>query len=179
MRARVPAPGRAASSRAALFADSSPAASAEMLRCGSVAVGPCLLAGAPIDGRSGASECCWSFLQNRGEPRLSDGAGFGLTIAPRVEPARDHLAAHRDVDCCPQPLGLLRPNRRPPRPFVAAKPHGSAYLRRRPRARTALAAETPRTSRPTAGAAHAQETRAGPDSTEGAGSAEKLAFPQG
>ena len=33
------------------------------------------------------------------------------------------------------------------------------------------------TSRRTAGASHAQETRAGPDSTEGAGSAGKLAFP--
>ena len=46
------------------------------------------------------------------------------------------------------------------------------------RARARLAA-TRRTSRRTAGASHAQDTRAGSDSTEGAGFAGKLAFPQG
>ena len=68
--------------------------------------------------------------------------------------ARDHLAAHRGVDCCQHRLCLLRTNQRPPRTFVAAKPHGSAYLRRRPRrARPRLwqpTRRTPRTFRPTA-----------------------------
>ena len=89
--------------------------------------------------------------------------------------ARDHLAAHRGVDCCQHRLCLLRTNQRPPRTFVAAKPHGSAYLRRRPR--RGLAAETRRTPRPsrgTAAASLAHETRAGPILTEGAGSAGKL-----
>ena len=113
-----------------------------------------------------------------GEPRLSDGAGFGLTIAPRVVPARhswQHFEAStavRIASACSvrtgvrdEPLSL--PNHMGQPIFAAARDaraHGSG-------SRDAA------TSRPTAGDAHAQETRAGPDSTEGAGPAGKLAFP--
>ena len=74
----------------------------------------------------GASGCCWSFENPRPRawpPRFDHRSA-------RVA-ARDHLAAHRGVDCCQRRLCLLRTNQRPPRASVAAKPHGSANLRRR------------------------------------------------
>ena len=99
-----------------------------------VAVGLCLPAAAPIDGQSGGRERVllesFEFSKTRGHaigaPRFDHRSARGA--------ARDHLAAHRGVDCCQHRLCLLRTNQRPPRTFVAAKPHGSAYLRRRPRA---------------------------------------------
>ena len=82
----------------------------------------------------GASGCCWRVSSFRKPERPRDWrAAFDRRSARGA--ARDHLAAHRGVDCCQHRLCLLRTNQRPPRTFVAAKPHGSAYLRRRRDAR--------------------------------------------
>ena len=92
------------------------------------------------------------FLQNPREPRLSDGAGFGLTIAPRVAPQEitwqlvKASIAVRSRSACSVRTGvrhgpLSLPNHMG-QPIFAAPAT---------RARTALAAETPRTSRRTAG----------------------------
>ena len=96
-----------------------------------VAVGLCLPAAAPIDGQSGGRERVllesFEFSKTRGH---ASGAPRFDHRSARVA-ARDHLAAHRGVDCCQRRLCLLRTNQRPPRASVAAKPHGSANLRRR------------------------------------------------
>ena len=139
-----------------------------------VAVGLCLPAAAPIDGQSGGRERVllesFEFSKTRGHaigaPRL--------TIAPRVEPqeitwqlieasiavsvasACSVRTSVRHGPCCCQTTWVSQSS---PPPAT--------------RARTE-AAETPRTSRGTAAASLAHETRAGPILTEGAGSARKL-----